>query len=63
MIIVNIGFEVIDEGIGIPEEAQKKLFQAFSQVDASTTRKFGGTGLGLTICQRLTEIMNGAVDE
>jgi PAS domain S-box-containing protein len=57
----TLRFQVIDEGIGIPEQAQKNLFQAFSQVDASTTRRFGGTGLGLTICQRLTEIMNGGI--
>jgi len=58
---ITVRFRVIDEGIGIPEEAQKKLFQAFSQVEASTTRRFGGTGLGLSICQRLTELMNGEV--
>jgi len=58
---VKIRFQVIDEGIGIPEDAQKNLFQAFSQVEASTTRRFGGTGLGLSICQRLTELMNGTI--
>lgn len=58
---VKIRFQIIDDGIGIPKEAQAKLFQAFSQVDASTTRRFGGTGLGLTICQRLTEIMKGEI--
>ena len=58
---VTVRFQVIDEGIGIPEDAQKKLFQAFSQVEASTTRRFGGTGLGLSICQRLTEMMNGEI--
>ena len=58
---IKIRFQVIDEGIGIPEDAQKNLFQAFSQVEASTTRRFGGTGLGLSICQRLTELMNGTI--
>jgi signal transduction histidine kinase/CheY-like chemotaxis protein/purine-cytosine permease-like protein/HPt (histidine-containing phosphotransfer) domain-containing protein len=57
----TIRLQVIDDGIGIPEKAQKSLFQAFSQVDASTTRRFGGTGLGLSICQRLTELMNGEI--
>jgi len=59
--MVTVRFQVIDEGIGIPKEAQEKLFQAFSQVEASTTRRFGGTGLGLSICQRLTELMNGEI--
>ncbi|MBS7808935.1 hybrid sensor histidine kinase/response regulator [Variovorax sp. PCZ-1] len=56
-----IEFRVKDSGIGIPKERQGALFQSFTQVDASTTRKYGGTGLGLAICKRLAEMMGGAV--
>jgi signal transduction histidine kinase/DNA-binding response OmpR family regulator len=54
-------FRVKDTGIGIPADRQSALFQSFTQVDASTTRKYGGTGLGLAICKRLAEIMGGSV--
>lgn len=54
-------FEIIDTGIGIPKDKQQKLFQDFSQADASTTRRFGGSGLGLVICQRILELMGGDV--
>jgi len=57
----RLRFEVRDEGIGISDSAKERLFQPFSQADSSTTRRFGGSGLGLSICRKLVAMMGGDI--
>ncbi len=57
-----IAFEVRDTGMGISPEAEQNIFDAFSQADGSMSRKYGGTGLGLTICKQLCEMMGGSIE-
>ncbi|MCF0051846.1 response regulator [Dyadobacter sp. LJ53] len=58
---IDVGFTVRDTGIGIKQESLNNLFKPFSQVDSSVNRMYGGTGLGLVICERLVRLMNGAI--
>ena len=58
---IRLRFEVIDSGVGIPLEAQTRIFESFTQADQSTTRHYGGTGLGTTISKQLVELMDGTI--
>src|SRR5207247_808816 len=58
---VTLTFAVRDTGVGIPLDVQERIFEPFTQADSSTTRRFGGTGLGLTICRRVIAAMGGTL--
>ena len=60
--LAAVNLEVSDTGIGIPFEHQQKVFQAFTQVDATSSRRYGGIGLGLAICERLVQAMGGSIE-
>lgn len=59
--LLRLRFAVIDSGIGIPLEAQERIFEAFTQVEGSTTSHDGGAGLGLAICRKLVEFLGGEI--
>ena len=58
---VRLRFSIKDTGVGIAYEAQSRIFESFTQADDSTARRYGGTGLGTTICQQLVELMQGRI--